>query len=135
MDNTNKIKHLEFIQSIIARMNSNSFMLKGWTVTLVVGLFALNLTEINIPFIKLPVLPIVVFWILDGFYVYQERLFRKLYDKVRITNEDEIDFSMNRDSNFMKFICQFFFALSWRTVPMFYGPLFLIAIYFMRSLK
>lgn len=31
----NKIKHPEMIESIIERMGSNSFKLKGWAVTLV----------------------------------------------------------------------------------------------------
>ena len=37
-----KLKHLEFIQGIITRMANNSFMLKGWAVTLVAGIFALS---------------------------------------------------------------------------------------------
>ena len=36
----NKIKHLELIQGIINRMAGNSFMLKGWAVTLVAGIFS-----------------------------------------------------------------------------------------------
>jgi len=31
----NKVKHLEMIQAVIARMATNSFMFKGWAVTLV----------------------------------------------------------------------------------------------------
>ena len=38
---TNKIQHLQMILGIINRMASNSFALKGWTVTLVVGVYAL----------------------------------------------------------------------------------------------
>ena len=37
-----KIKHLEFIQTTINRMAGNSFLLKGWTVTLTGGLLALT---------------------------------------------------------------------------------------------
>ena len=37
----NKRKHLELVQGIINRMSSNSFMLKGWAVSLVAGIFAL----------------------------------------------------------------------------------------------
>ena len=33
-----KLKHLELVQSVINRMASNSFMLKGWAVTLVAGI-------------------------------------------------------------------------------------------------
>lgn len=41
MEIENKLKYLELIQSVINRMASNSFMLKGWAVTLVTGIFAL----------------------------------------------------------------------------------------------
>lgn len=117
----NKVKHLEFIQVIIARMNSNSFMLKGWTVTLVVGLFALDLTNKSIPFLKISFLPIIIFWVLDGFYLYKERMFRKLYDKVRKMNDNEIDFNMHREADLKAFFC----AIALRTVPIFYGTLLL----------
>ena len=36
-----KRKHLELVQGVINRMAGNSFMLKGWAVTLVAGIFAL----------------------------------------------------------------------------------------------
>jgi hypothetical protein len=32
-----ELKHLEFIQGVIARLANNSFLLKGWSVTLVAG--------------------------------------------------------------------------------------------------
>ena len=41
MNNENKIKHLEMVQDVIKRMASNSFILKGWAVTLVAGIMAL----------------------------------------------------------------------------------------------
>ena len=33
-----KIEHLKMIQGIITRMNTNSFQIKGWTITLVSAL-------------------------------------------------------------------------------------------------
>ena len=36
-----KLKHLELVQGVISRMANNSFMLKGWAVTLVAGIFVL----------------------------------------------------------------------------------------------
>lgn len=69
-----KLKHLEFIQQAITRMASNSFMLKGWTVTLVVGLFAFaNIKEMDSKFILLAFIPAIFFWILDGYFIQQEK--------------------------------------------------------------
>ena len=41
----NKLRHLEMIQNIISRMANNSFLLKGWTVTLVAGIFTISSKE------------------------------------------------------------------------------------------
>jgi hypothetical protein len=49
--NEKKIKHLEFLQNVITRMNSNSFLIKGWTVTIVSALFALASKDANINYI------------------------------------------------------------------------------------
>ncbi len=36
------VKHLEFVQAVIARQAANSFLLKGWSVTLATALVALG---------------------------------------------------------------------------------------------
>ena len=96
-----KLKHLEMIQAIIKRMASNSFHLKSWSVILVSALFALSARNSNIYYIYLAYFPAIAFWILDGYFLWQEKLFRKLYDKVRKFPENEINFSM-KTSEFMK---------------------------------
>jgi hypothetical protein len=90
-----KIKHLEFIQNIITRMNSNSFMLKAWTITLVSALFALAANGSNMDYVLVSYIAIPVFWILDGFYISQERQYRSLYGEVAKKNQSEIDFSLD----------------------------------------
>lgn len=94
MENNNKITHLEMVQGIINRMASNSFMLKGWAVTLVAGIFALASKDTDKLYFLIAYIPIVVFWGLDSYYLLQERLYRALYNKVRLLNEKDIDFSM-----------------------------------------
>ena len=94
-----KINHLEMIQGVVNRMAQCSFMLKGWSVTLVVALLALSVaTSQKIALILVSFIPLIVFWILDGYYLWQERLFRALYNHVRKLNENEIDFSMDTSS-------------------------------------
>ena len=46
-----KLKHLEFIQGVINRLSTNSFLLKGWSVVLVSALFALSANDANVTFI------------------------------------------------------------------------------------
>lgn len=94
-DNEKKIKHLEFIQLTITRMNVNSFLIKGWTITLVAALFALAAKDANVNYVVICYIPIPAFWILDGYYLSIERQYRRLYNQVIEKKEDEIDFNMN----------------------------------------
>jgi hypothetical protein len=89
----NKIKHLEMIQAVVKRMADNSFYLKGWTITLVVGLFAFGANIGNPICFRLAFLPITVFGFLDIFYLIKEKRFVKLYESVRL--KTETDFSMD----------------------------------------
>lgn len=89
-----KRKHLELVQGVINRMASNSFMLKGWAVTLVAGIFALAEKDTDKLYFLVAYVPIIIFWGLDAYYLLQERLYRSLYDKVRQTDENKIDFSL-----------------------------------------
>ncbi len=90
------MKHLEMIQNVITRMASNSFLLKGWTVTLVVGLLAFgNIKEMNVDFMFLALIPALFFWVLDAFYLNEERKYVKLYEHVAKLENEKIDFLLN----------------------------------------
>lgn len=89
-----KLRHLEMIQAIINRMANNSFMLKGWSVTLVAGIFTLSSKDADKLYFLVAYIPVFAFWGLDSFYLLQERLYRSLYDKVRNINEEDINFSL-----------------------------------------
>lgn len=90
-----KLKHLDFIQAVINRLSTNSFLLKGWSVVLISALFALSANESNIKFILLAYFPAIAFWALDGYFLALERSYRSLYEKVRIIHTNDIDFSMD----------------------------------------
>lgn len=90
-----KLKHLELIQNVINRMASNSFLLKGWSVTLISALFALAAKDSNLFFIYLAYFPCLAFWGLDGYFLWQERMYRKLYEVVSLKDPSSIDFSLN----------------------------------------
>ena len=89
-----KIQHLEFIQNIINRMNTNSFQIKEWMITIVSALLALYASSDNVTYIFVAIIPTLLFWYLDAYYLQQERKFRKLYDDV-LPDDSEISlFSM-----------------------------------------
>ena len=76
------LKHLEFIQNVITRMNTNSFQIKGWAITIVSATLALYASTKNECFILVGVFPSLIFWFLDAYYLTQERKFRGLYNDV-----------------------------------------------------
>lgn len=86
--NTNleqNIKHLEFIQNNIDRMNRCSFQVKCWTMA-IISLMITILTTNNLdtyymkwmPFFA--IIPIIIFWWLDAFYLSTERKFIAMYN-------------------------------------------------------
>lgn len=93
-----KLKHLELIQGVIDRMGSNSFRLKGWAVVLVSALLILVAREDASEAAFIGLVPVLVFWGLDAYFLRQERLYRTLYDHVRGIEPEAIDFSMNTES-------------------------------------
>jgi len=120
----NKLKHLEMVQGVITRMAGNSFLLKGWTVVLISAILALSSSESNSQVVYLAYLPAAVFWLLDGFFLRQERLFGELYDDVRAKSEDAIDFCMDTAPFESKVQSWLAVAFS-KTLRLFHGVMFL----------
>ena len=89
--NDAKIKHLEFIQAIITRMYTNSFQLKGMAITIYSALLVLYAGKLfgNIVLFFATV-PMFLFWLLDAYYLQQERKFRGIYNDVaELSSESE----------------------------------------------
>lgn len=86
-----KIRYLELIQNVITRMANNSFMLKGWAITLVAGIFALASKDADKSFFLIAYIPVVLFWLMDSYYLQQERLYRKLYNNAIKMKDEDVD--------------------------------------------
>jgi hypothetical protein len=81
--NENRVKHLEMIQAVIGRLGNDSFLVKGWSITVAGAFFGFAVSSDNGPLALAAVLPTGFFWSLDTYYLWSERLFRVLYDHVR----------------------------------------------------
>ena len=70
-------QYLQMMQSNIERMASNSANCKTWLITIVSGFLAIgcNVTALN-GWILITLVPIIMFWYLDGYYLSLERGFR-----------------------------------------------------------
>ena len=89
------VKHLEMTQTVVNRLASNSFLVKSWSLTIIVAALVLiaKLSMQNSPFILVFIFPSIGFWILDGYFLWQERLFREVYNEIRL--QSDTDFEMN----------------------------------------
>ena len=112
--------HLQLIQNIVNRLARNSFLIKGWVITLVSAMFILADEKSDVSFVFLAYFPVVSFWILDGFFLWQERLYRDLYKDIRKKEETEIDFSMEIDES-IKANHSWIRTILSRTLIIFYG--------------
>lgn len=95
-------KHLEFIQGVITRMNTNSFQIKGWAIALLTALMALLVSmegkeDTSIVFAAIPGL--LVLWGIDAYYLSLERGFRSLFEKVAKSNNEVQPFDMKTGIN------------------------------------
>jgi len=126
-------KEIDLIQGVINRMANNSFLLKGWLISLIAVVLALskdsllschsNLTLFILCF------PIIIFWYLDAFFLHREKCYRELYDwviKNRMTSNENLyslDFRPHKKN--VKSIFRIMFS---QTLFPFYGLAFLLLI-------
>jgi len=90
-----RIKHLELIQAIVTRLSGNSFLIKGWAITVAGVFYAYVAAHLSWQVATVSLLPPLAFWGLDAYYLRQERLFRCLYNDVRATASITEPFSMD----------------------------------------
>ncbi len=120
------LKEIEIIQDIIKRMAFNSFVIKGWTITLVAVTLLLRGSEYQV---LIAFIPILVFWFLDAYFLWQERLYRRLYNWVikNRTNTDQYLFDMNayrfKNEEQSRLRIMFSITLGW-----FYGSIFILTL-------
>jgi hypothetical protein len=123
-------KEVEIVQDIISRMGANSFLIKGWTATLVVASLIVQGVSYH-HYVAL--LPLFVFWYLDAYFLRTERLYRELYDWLIANRQksDEFLLDMNKASLEKRFgkkvdcILQVMFS---KTLVAFYGVLLFVII-------
>ena len=74
-------KYLDILQSAISRMATNSFQLKGWSVALGSVIVGLTAKDAQPQLAVIALLPVVVFCVLDAYFLGLERGFRDLYER------------------------------------------------------
>lgn len=89
----NKIRHLEMIQGVINRIAGHKPQFKGWFITLIVAINILDTSKFVENQFILMLLISISFLCISSYYLYLERLYIELFNKVR--KAEEVDFSMD----------------------------------------
>jgi len=131
-DLTSLHKEIDLIQNCISRMAQNSFLIKGWAITLIVITWAILGKESLSSFALLILLiPIIGFWGLDAYFLWVERKYRKMYEWVldnrlnQKSHESLYDLNPNRFTEAAGSWLNVAFS---KTILAFYGCLILVVV-------
>lgn len=119
-----KEKLLEFIQDAINRFSSQSFIIKGWTITVLTALMVFLKESPELKYNLLFGFLIFSFCGLDSYYLQQERKYRIHFNNILNDKTNKIDmdiFYLSKKVNY--FSCYFS-----KTMILFYGSLVLFIL-------
>ncbi len=132
MNDTNLHKEIDLIQNCINRMANNSFLLKGWAISIVAIVLTLSEDRTNSLFLFCAVfLPLLCFWYLDTFFLHTETMYRKMYEWVLAERkkdnlDSQYDLNPHRFKGDVKLFCKIMFS---KTLRIFYGVPLLIVVF------
>jgi hypothetical protein len=98
-----RIKHLEFVHNTINRLSHKSFLVKSWSITLITGLLAFGIEKQNLLLFYLAIPVVLLFWFLDTYYLWLEKVFRALYDGILEKSVKPLSMDISDFKNSTKF--------------------------------
>jgi hypothetical protein len=75
-------KRLDHLHAIIQRLATNSFTVKGWAVAVASAFLGFSVKDAKPAIAFVGLIPIVIFWLVDAYYLASERYFRNCYNDV-----------------------------------------------------
>lgn len=117
-------KHMDYVQAVIARLANNSFLMKGWALTLTSALLGFAAARSDALLAFLALVTSTAFWFLDAYFLRQERAFRILFDDVAA--KKLTGFSLNPAPYVRK--VAWWPTLRSLSLGVFYGALFVLSL-------
>jgi len=120
-----RVKHLEMIQTVIARLANEAALSKGWALTVSSAFFGFAAHSLSPRVAAVGMLPVFAFWWLSAYYLRAERQYRSLFDRVRRSDATVEVFCMDARGESVD---------SWRktlcspTLGMFYGVIVSVGV-------
>lgn len=75
-------KHMEFVQGVITRLAGNSFLIKGWSLTVTTAVIGYAIVHSDWRIAILGTLSPLAFWYLDSYFLASETKWRSLFADV-----------------------------------------------------
>ena len=120
--------YLTLIQTNINRLATTSFLIKGWSITLVSAIFALAAKDANAAFVLIAYFPSIMFWMLDGYFLGMERRFVKMYNQASLGNLTQFEIKPHNFTSAKACTSGGFFST---TILLFHGCILATIIFFM----
>lgn len=130
-----KRKHLELIQGVVNRMASNSFLFKGWSITIIAGISAFAAQDSNTALMTVPIVSTLLFWSVDAYYLMMERAFRNIYNKAAKLKPEKIDYSLTPEKSDTSFGCWLRTFFGRPVLLLFYGAVLIMLIFLLFNLS
>jgi len=88
---------MDLLQAAIARMAGHCFAIKGWSITVTTAVIAVATKGGDPAFVSIGLLPVILFWGLDAYYLVLERRFRLLFKAAvtRLASDEGATFEMS----------------------------------------
>lgn len=133
MNNEELFKEIDLIQGCISRMANNSFLVKGWALSLIAGVTVFTNGENfdNLIFLLTTIVPFVCFWVLDAFFLQTEKKYRAMYsDRLKKRKNGDDDQLFELEPNKYNVNCVFRLMFSITLVVFYCIPILAIVIGF-----
>lgn len=118
-----RVKHLEMIQAVVARLAGEAALIRGWALTVSSAFFGLAAASLSARIAAVGLLPVVAFWGLNAYYLRAERRYRCLFDRVRKRDAGVEPFSMDAGGESVASWWNTFWS---GTLTPFYGVIFIV---------
>jgi hypothetical protein len=118
-----RIKHLEMIQAVVARLANEAALIRGWALTVSSAFFGFAAQSLSSRVAAVGILPVLAFWGLNAYYLRAERQYRNLFDRVR---NREVDVEASSMDARCETVASWWRTIWSRTLSAFYGVMFVV---------
>lgn len=119
---------MQFIQSLISRLDSASATLKGWLIPVVTAAYGFAYVNRNVPVLLLGMFFVVMCYVLDSSYLFYGRRYIDLYNAVILRDGSIPWMSLDWKNIPEPYRRSRISAFGSRLLLMFYVPIFVVGV-------